>query len=254
MGALLGATLLSRLGLGWAYLGVTSFYVFSVLFVMGISPIRSSVAVAHANPITEMKQGVKYMIESPVIKPLMFLAFVVNLLAFPLTNGLLPIVARDVYGGNENSLALMVAVFASGALAGSLSMAAFVNSRRPERFMIITMFSWYILLILFAQTDSNTLGLPLLALIGASISFCMISMSVVLMTFAKIEMRGRVMGIRMLAVYGLPMGLVAGGWLIEQYGVPVAVSGYAVVGLVITVLSVLRWPRLITGFPPTERE
>ena len=254
VGALLGATLLSRLGLGWAYLGVTSFYVFSVLFVMGISPIRSSVSVVHANPISEMKQGVKYMIESPVIKPLMFLAFIVNLLAFPLTNGLLPVVARDVYGHNENGLALMVAVFALGALAGSLTMAAFVNSRRPERFMMVTMVSWYVLLILFAQTDSNMLGLPLLALIGASISFCMISMSVVLMTFAKIEMRGRVMGIRMLAVYGLPMGLVAGGWLIEQYGVPVALTGYAATGLVITVLAVLKCPRLITGFSPTERD
>ena len=196
----------------------------------------------------------KYMIESPVIKPMMFLAFVVNLLAFPLTNGLLPVVARDVYGHDENGLALMVAVFASGALGGSLTMAAFLNSRRPERFMMVTMVSWYVLLILFAQTDSNFLGLPLLALIGASISFCMISMSVVLMTFAKIEMRGRVMGVRMLAVYGLPVGLVAGGWLIEQFGVPVAVTGYAVGGLVITVLSVLRWPKLITGFLPTERE
>ena len=254
VGALLGATLLSRLGLGWAYLGVTAFYAFSVLFVLGISSIRSSVQVVHANPITEMKQGMKYMIESPVIKPIMFLAFVVNLLAFPLTNGLLPVVARDVYGHDENGLALMVAVFASGALGGSLTMAAFVNSRRPERFMMVTMVSWYVSLILFAQTDSNMLGLPLLALIGASISFCMISMSVVLMTFAKIEMRGRVMGVRMLAVYGLPMGLVAGGWLIEQFGVPVAVTGYAVAGLVITVLSVLRWPKLITGFLPTERE
>ena len=254
VGALLGATLLSRLGLGWAYLGVTAFYAFSVLFVLGISSIRSSVQVVHANPITEMKQGMKYMIESPVIKPMMFLAFVVNLFAFPLTNGLLPVVARDVYGHDENGLALMVAVFASGALAGSLIMAAFLNSRRPERFMMVTMVSWYVLLILFAQTDSNFLGLPLLALIGASISFCMISMSVVLMTFAKIEMRGRVMGVRMLAVYGLPMGLVAGGWLIEQFGVPVAVTGYAVGGLVITVLSVLRWPKLITGFLPTERE
>lgn len=254
VGALLGATLLSRLGLGWAYLGVTAFYAFSVLFVLGISSIRSSVQVVHANPITEMKQGMKYMIESPVIKPMMFLAFVVNLLAFPLTNGLLPVVARDVYGHDENGLALMVAVFASGALGGSLTMAAFLNSRRPERFMMVTMVSWYVLLILFAQTDSNFLGLPLLALIGASISFCMISMSVVLLTFAKIEMRGRVMGVRMLAVYGLPMGLVAGGWLIEQFGVPVAVTGYAVGGLVITVLSVLRWPKLITGFLLTERE
>jgi predicted MFS family arabinose efflux permease len=195
-----------------------------------------------------MKQGMKYMVGSPVIQPIMFMAFLVNLTAFPLTNGLLPVIARDVYGHDENGLALMVSVFAAGALVGSVLMASVVNSRRPERFMMFTMVGWYVLLILFAQTDSNAVGLPLLALIGASISFCMISMSVVLMTFTKFEMRGRVMGIRMLAVYGLPMGLVIGGWLIEQYGVNMTISGYAAGGLIAVGLSILKWPQLLTGF------
>ena len=253
VGALLGATLLSRLGLGWAYVGVTIFYSLSVLMGLGISTIRSSIPVKHMNPLTEMKQGLRYMVDSSVIQPIMFLAFLVNATAFPLTNGLLPVVARNVYQHDENGLALMVAVFAVGALVGSLLMASVVNSRRPERFMMITMVIWYVLLILFAQTDSNALGLPLLALIGASISFCMISMSVVLMTFTKFEMRGRVMGIRMLAVYGLPMGLVIGGWLIEQYGVPATITGYAIVGLIALVFAVLKWPKLITGFSAEER-
>ena len=253
VGALLGATLLSRLGLGWAYVGVTIFYLLSVLMGLGISTIRSSIPVKHVKPLTEMKQGLRYMVDSSVIQPIMFLAFLVNATAFPLTNGLLPVVARNVYQHDENGLALMVAVFAVGALVGSLLMASVVNSRRPERFMMITMVIWYVLLILFAQTDSNALGLPLLALIGASISFCMISMSVVLMTFTKFEMRGRVMGIRMLAVYGLPMGLVIGGWLIEQYGVPATITGYAIVGLIALVFAVLKWPKLITGFSAEER-
>ena len=253
VGALLGATLLSRLGLGWAYVGVTIFYSLSVLMGLGISTIRSSIPVKHVKPLTEMKQGLRYMVDSSVIQPIMFLAFLVNATAFPLTNGLLPVVARNVYQHDENGLALMVAVFAVGALVGSLLMASVVNSRRPERFMMITMVIWYVLLILFAQTDSNALGLPLLALIGASISFCMISMSVVLMTFTKFEMRGRVMGIRMLAVYGLPMGLVIGGWLIEQHGVPATITGYAIVGLIALVFAVLKWPKLVTGFSAEER-
>jgi len=253
VGALLGATLLSRLGLDWAYVGVTAFYTASVFFGLGISTIRSSVPVKHVNPVTEMKQGFRYMNESSVIQPIMFLAFLVNATAFPLTNGLLPVVALDVYGRDENGLAQLVAVFAIGALVGSLLMAAVVNSRRPERTMMLTMVVWYVLLIAFAQIDNYAVGLALLALIGASISFCMISMSVVLMTFTKFEMRGRVMGIRMLAVYGLPMGLVIGGWLIEQYGVRATLSSYAIGGLIAVALSVLRWPKLLTGFSAEER-
>jgi predicted MFS family arabinose efflux permease len=120
--------------------------------------------------------------------------------------------------------------------------------------MMLAMVVWHVLLILFAQTQSNTWGLPALALIGASVSFCMITMSVVLLTFAKFEMRGRVMGVRMLAVYALPMGMVIGGWLIEQYGVTVTITGYAVVGLLAIALSLFKWPELITGFSIAERE
>ena len=119
--------------------------------------------------------------------------------------------------------------------------------------MMFTIVLWYLLLIVFAGIDSNPVDLPLLALIGASISFSMISMSVVLMMFAKFEMRGRVMGMRMLAVYGLPVGLIAGGWLIERYGVQPAITGYAVGGLIATGLSVLKWPGLLTGFPRVDR-
>ncbi|MEK9675756.1 MAG: MFS transporter [Chloroflexota bacterium] len=251
VGALLGASLLSRLGIGWAYVGVTGFYTISVLVGLGISSIKTRSTDTSTNPIEEMKEGVRYMLDSSVIKPIMFLAFLVNATAFPLTNGLLPVVARDVYDHDENGLALMVATFAVGAFIGSILMAIFSRVGRPERFMMITMVVWYVLLILFAGTDSNDQGLPLLALIGASISFCMIAMSVVLMTFTRTEMRGRVMGVRMLAVYGLPMGLVIGGWLIEQIGVRSAITWYAIVGLGFTALSAIIWPGLIRGFPTT---
>ncbi|GIT17712.1 MAG: hypothetical protein CM1200mP39_05180 [Dehalococcoidia bacterium] len=62
------------------------------------------------------------------------------------------------------------------------------------------------------------------------------------------------MGVRMLAVYALPMGMVIGGWLIEQYGVPVTITGYAVVGLLAIALSLFRWPELITGFSIDEQK
>jgi MFS family permease len=254
VGALLGAALLSALGLGWAYLGVTFFYAVSVVVGLGISSVKPVVVANRVNPITDLKDGVSYMMKSPVIKPIMFLAFLVNLTAFPLTNGLLPVVARDVYGSDENGLARMVASFAVGALVGSIAMAALVKSRRPERFMMFSIVLWYLLLIMFAGTKSNAVGLPLLGLVGASISFSMISMSVVLMTFTKFEMRGRVMGVRMLAVYGLPIGLIVGGWLIERYGVQTFVTSYAVAGLIVTGLSVLKWPTLLTGFARGERD
>ena len=46
---------------------------------------------------------------------------------------------------------------------------------------------------------------------------------------------------RTLAVYGLPLGLMASGALIDWIGIPVTVTIYCVMGLAFTVLIGPRW-------------
>ena len=59
------------------------------------------------------------------------------------------------------------------------------------------------------------------------------------------KFRGRVMGVRMMAIYSLPIGLLAGGVLIDQVGFRAMASLYAVIGLVFTLIIVLRWPTVL---------
>ena len=49
------------------------------------------------------------------------------------------------------------------------------------------------------------------------------------------------MGVRMLAVYGLPLGLLAAGGLIERFGYAATASAYCVVGLLLTGAIAARW-------------
>jgi len=49
------------------------------------------------------------------------------------------------------------------------------------------------------------------------------------------------MGVRMLAIYSLPLGLLAAGVLIGLIGFRATASLYAVVGLAFTVLIAVRW-------------
>ena len=49
------------------------------------------------------------------------------------------------------------------------------------------------------------------------------------------------MGVRMLAIYGLPIGLVCAGWLIERLGFAGMATSYCVIGLVATGAIWLRW-------------
>jgi hypothetical protein len=49
------------------------------------------------------------------------------------------------------------------------------------------------------------------------------------------------MGVRMLAIYGLPLGLMAAGGLIERFGFAATASGYCLTGLVLTLAIAVRW-------------
>ena len=55
------------------------------------------------------------------------------------------------------------------------------------------------------------------------------------------SMRGRVMGVRMLAIWGLPLGLVAAGPLIEHISYSLTVLLYCGGGLLATLAIGYRW-------------
>jgi hypothetical protein len=64
---------------------------------------------------------------------------------------------------------------------------------------------------------------------------------VILLSTSSQRYRGRIMGVRMLAIYSLPLGLLAAGALIDLIGFRATASLYAVVGLVFTVLIAVKW-------------
>ena len=73
----------------------------------------------------------------------------------------------------------------------------------------------------------------------------MIAMAVTLLTIAGQRHRGLVMGVRMLAVYGLPIGLMASGVFIERFGFAWTVSIYSIAGLAASIVIAIRWRREI---------
>ncbi len=264
-GSLAGAALLSRLGMGPAYAAVTACYLASAAFALGIaSPTPESSPAATKpgsptlqveSPFATLRSGFGYMRHQPAIVAIMFLAFLVNLTVFPLTNGLMPVVARDAFAFGPGGLALLLTAVSLGALAGSLALAAFARAPRPERTMLASIVLWHALLLVFTQVsrpDALWPALLVLAVYGAATSGAMVTMSAVLLGTADVAFRGRVMGVRMMAVYGLPLGLLLGGYLSERFGVHHAMSTLAVLGLFLTALACLRWPALLRGTAPSS--
>ena len=77
---------------------------------------------------------------------------------------------------------------------------------------------------------------------GVFQSFTMVTMATILIRVTPVEFRGRVMGARSLAVYGMPMGLLVAGALAEGQGAPFAVAFNSLVGVmaVLVVATSLR--------------
>ena len=84
-------------------------------------------------------------------------------------------------------------------------------------------------------------GRMALVIAGFTQSLSLVPMSVLLLHSAGERFRGRVMGVRQLAIYGVPIGLLAAGALIERIGFTVTASLYCLVGAALTGLIALYW-------------
>jgi MFS family permease len=174
-----------------------------------------------------------------------WVAFLVNLLAFPVTSGLLPYVAKDIYHTDQTGLGTLVASFAAGSCVGSLVIGSFGRSMRPARMMLIHGSLWFALILMFVQMPSVGLGRVTLMLAGVAQSLSMVPLSTMLLKSAGPKFRGRVMGVRMLAIYGLPVGLLVAGLTIPWVGFRATASAYCLVGLACMALIGILWRRVI---------
>jgi predicted MFS family arabinose efflux permease len=243
IGALSGAGLVAALGSGVAYAAVCAVYAASLVltFNVGVQRVRVIGKDQHGSPMHALRQGFAYVWSTPDMRALMLLAFLVNFAAYPLVGSLLAYVAKDVYGLGQTGLGWLIACFAAGALAGSIAISTHGAHIRPARTMLVCAVAWFTLNLVFAWIESHFWGEVVLFVAGFVQSFCMIPMAVLLLRVAEPDFRGRVMGVRMLAVYGMPLGLLLSGPLIEHIGFSATGSLFSLLGIAFTGLIALRW-------------
>jgi predicted MFS family arabinose efflux permease len=257
-GALAGAALFAAFGIVEAYIAITSFYLLGALLMLGVAPshahtpapvaaelaMRSSISRSISQSISpwhDLREGIAHVWNTPSLLAVVWLAFLFNLTAFPITNGLLPYVARDVYGIDQTGLGYLVASFAFGAVLGSIAVSRYGIAIALPRLMLVAAVVWYVLLLIFAQMQSLLGGIVSLTLAGFAQSLSMVSLTVILLRTSEARLRGRIVGVRMLAIYSLPLGLLAAGALIGQIGFDATVTAYAAIGLAFTALITVRW-------------
>ncbi len=246
-GALAGAAVYAAIGMGPACAVFAGFYVIGTVLTCAVGGAaapgqpRVKGGGVPATPWHQLREGLVHVWNTPPLLAAMWLAFLVNLTAWPWTLGLLPYVARTVHNAGQPGLGALAASFSSGALIGSLLVSVLGARIQPARFMLVGSFVWHALLVVFAFMPSLFSACALLVAAGMAQSLCMVPMAVMLLRIAGPRFRGRVMGVRMLAIYGLPVGLLMTGVLIPRLGFGSTAILYCAIGIATTGFIGWRW-------------
>ncbi|WP_024516386.1 MFS transporter [Bradyrhizobium sp. Tv2a-2] len=246
-GALTGAGLFAVLGIGFVYVAIACLYLTAAVLMLCMTrPVKSHGAAEHRKDrlgptlLRDLREGIVHAWNGPGMRAALCVAFLANLTAFPFTNGLLPYVARDIFHTDQTGLGYLSASFAVGSLIGSITLSLSAGVR-IARLLIGATLAWYAMLLVFVELRTMPVAMACLVLAGIAQSMSMISAAVILMRTASAHLRGRVMGVRMMVIYGLPLGLLAAGSLIDLIGYSATGTLYAAAGLIAMMAIALHW-------------
>ncbi|UGA46228.1 MFS transporter [Bradyrhizobium quebecense] len=246
-GALTGAGLFAALGIGYVYVGIASFYFVAAILMLCMgrpkshgTAAQSDVDLPGSKLLRDLKEGIVYAWSGPGMRAALCVAFLANLTAFPLTNGLLPYVARDIFHTDQTGLGYLSASFAVGSLIGSITL-SMAGGVRIARLLIGATLAWYAMLLVFVELRTMPVAMACLVLAGIAQCMSMISAAVMLMRNASAHLRGRVMGVRMMVIYGLPLGLLAAGSLIDLIGYTATGTLLAAAGFMAMLAIAVHW-------------
>ena len=235
--------LLSSMGTEVTYLGVVILYALSVVLSLMIPKFPRIMFDTKSNMWGFFTEGLSYIKSYPFLIALLLIAFIVNLTAFPLNHALLAVISNSMFDTDATGFGIIMGGYSAGALLGSLWISYFSEMRRPSRLMVFGCIFWHVAIFSIAFSTYFYVSVSIVLLAGIFQSFSMVIMAMLILRYTSEDMRSRVLGVRQLAVYGLPLGLVISGFVSENFDVVAALIGNAVVGLLLLAFVLITWPR-----------
>ena len=246
IGPAIAGVLIAAAGEAWCFaLNAVSFLV--VMAAVAKLDWRHETTQSHSGWWASWVEGARYTLGFEPVRTLLILLAVLAWTIAPYS-ALMPIYAKDVYGGGPSTLGLLLSSAGVGALACMLYLAARSSVRGLGRVIGVAAVVCALALAGFAYLRVLPLGMALLALVGGGLIMCAASANVILQTITDDRLRGRVAGFYTLAFLGVsPLGNLAAGALARHIGAPATFVANAAL---CTVAAVWYWralPRLRKG-------
>ncbi len=246
VGALLGGTIFEVIGLDFAYITISVLYLLATVAALKVKNRPPAKNIQPQGIKSGLIEGIKYICNSKFLPGLIFFSFLIEFSAFPIVNGLMTIIGDELYGFSGTGIGILASITSLGALSGAIYLGIRTKLDNPTRTLIIGSTIWHVIMLALACAPSIWIFGLLLFLWGLSGGITFVAMIVGLLRATEDTNRGRVMGIRSLGIYGLPLGLMLGGWIAEEYNSTAMIGTLGIIGLLATVFAYLKWPDLMS--------
>ena len=240
----MGGVLYKAYGPQGAYTAIAIFGCISGVCALLVNVIGTSSRREGESVFGSVMEGLKYVKGQQVLWAVLVLAVIINFTGWPLHTNLMPIFARDVLGTDSTGLGILLSAFGIGALLGSMTFASMRNLTSPGKLLIIAVIGWHISIAVFGISTGFYLSAFLLVVTGFAFSSTQVMILTLLLRTTLPEFRGRVVGLRTLAIYAYTFGSANSGAMAGAMGAPMAAYINGAIGCFLLGALAILTPKL----------
>ncbi len=237
-----GGVLYTVIGPEGVYFLVAGMGVLAVVFTSMVSARGGSANRPSVPMASDIAQGLRYVVNSPIVLVLLVMGLATALLAMPF-RFLMPVFVVDVYNRGPESLGLLVTIMGLGSLVGALFIAT-LGKKNRGLLLLAGSFISAIALMLVAAIPIYYAAAGLMVLMGLGDAGRRTLNQALIMEEVDDEYRGRVMSVFMMNFGLMPLGVLPAGALAERFGGQFAIMLLGVLLLLTTAAVLLTQRRL----------
>ena len=244
VGPLIGGFLFQSIGPQGVYAVIVVLNSLGGILVLAIGRVQLSTRSKEDSVLRAMLEGLKYVKGQQVLWAILLFSVIINFTGWPLHTSLMPIFARDVLGTDSAGLGILMSTFGIGALIGSSVLGSVRDLKSAGKLLILSVIAWHATMLAFSASHSFYVSLSILLLTGMAFSSTQVLMLTVILRTTLPEFRGRILGLRSMAIYAYTFGSLNSGAIAGAWGAPLAASINGAIGIVLAGALAFFTPKL----------